>query len=318
MPFSDIRGQDNAIGLLKGYIDLERLGSAYIFSGPSSVGKKLSAKIFAQALNCNDGTGDACGRCPSCVKIENNQHPDVHIISGEGGLIRIEEVRRLQKDISLKNYEGRFKVFIIDDAHNLTPEAANCLLKVLEEPPGESLIILITDKVNLIFKTVISRCRMVKFRSIKRSEMEKYLRENYFLEPDQAHFIAYFSEGRFGRAGELKDADILRQKNSIIDKFMFSAESRSDINISEKKDFIFTLNVLFSWFRDIYLFKAGAGDSELINYDRRGEVMKLADQFSFGGIERIFNVFSNTAYYLERNINNKLLLHNLRAQICQS
>jgi len=318
MPFSEIKGQDSAISLLRSYIELKRLGGAYIFTGPSSVGKKLTAKIFSQALNCEKNNSEACGKCPSCLKIENNQHPDVHFISCEGNSVKIEDIRRLQKEASLKSYEGSFKVFIIDDAHNLTPEASNCLLKILEEPAAGTLIILVTDKINLVFKTIVSRCRLVKFRSINREELEDYLRIKYSLDEDSSHFLAFFTEGKFGRAQELRKGNVLLMKNSIIDRFVFTSAGASDININERKDFQFVLNVLACWFRDVYMMKAGSPRGSLINSDRLDELKESAGKLSFSNIEKALNVVSNTAFYLERNINSKLLLHNLRAQICQS
>lgn len=316
MPLSDIKGQDQALEILKAYIDSGRLGGGYLFTGPSSVGKKMTAKILAQALNCVGNNNQACGSCPSCLKINSDAHPDVHIISGDDGQLKIGYVRQLQKDINLKAYEGRFKVFIIDNAHTLTSEAANCLLKVLEEPPRSSLIILITDKPNLLFKTILSRCKIVKFHAAKRKELNKTLSRDYGLDSSLAHFLSYFSEGRLGEALRLKDSSILNRKNDIIDKFVISSSFGVEgIDIEDKQDFYSTLNILSAWFRDIYLIKSGVPDLELINLDRKDDLLKIVNRFSYPDLDRIIGVLSNTILCLERNINTKLLLHNLKAQI---
>jgi DNA polymerase-3 subunit delta' len=250
------------------------------------------------------------------LKIENGQHPDVHIITGEGAQIKIEAIRQLQKDVSLKAYEGVFKVFIIDNAHTLSAEAANCLLKILEEPPKKSLIILITDKPNLLFKTIISRCKTLKFLPLKREALEAILKRDYKLDVQFAHFLAYFSEGRLGQALKLKDSGILAKKNNLIDKFVLA--SRPDIDsmaAQDKEDVRFSLNLLAAWFRDIYLLKAGLPEQEVINSDRREDLTRSARGFSFLDLEAIFTNISTAISYLEKNVNTRLLLFNLRMEL---
>ncbi|MFA5287088.1 MAG: DNA polymerase III subunit delta' [Candidatus Omnitrophota bacterium] len=316
MPFSDIKGQDRALEILKAYMDGGRLEGGYLFSGPASVGKKMMAKMLSQALNCAENNSQACGLCPSCLKIQGDSHPDVHIISNGQAQLKIEDVRQLQKEINLRAYEGRYKVFIIDNAHTLTPEAANCLLKVLEEPPKFSLIILITDKPGLLFKTILSRCKIVKFHAAKREELNKTLSRDYGLDINFAHFLSYFSEGRLGEALRLKDSEILNQKNSIIDKFIMPSSSGAEgIEVEDRQDFCSMLNILSAWFRDMYFVKSGMPDSELINFDRRTDLLKIVNRFTYSDLDRIISAISNTILCLERNINTKLLLHNLKAQI---
>ena len=316
MPFSDIKGQDKALEMLKIYMDEGRLEGGYLFTGPASVGKKMTAKILSQALNCAENNNEACGLCPSCLKIKGDSHPDVHMISGDEAQLKIESVRQLQKEINLRAYEGRFKVFIIDNAHTLTPEAANCLLKVLEEPPRFSLIILISDKSNLLFKTVLSRCKIVKFQAANREELNLTLSKDYGLDKSFAHFLSYFSEGRLGEALRLKDSEILNKKNSIIDKLaMPSSSGVGGIDVEDRQEFCSVLNILSTWFRDVYFLKSGMPDAELINYDRRDDLQETVSRFSYADLDRVMSVISNTILCLERNINTKLLLHNLKAQI---
>ena len=178
----------------------------------------MTAMALAQNLNCENKTFEACDICPSCLKVKAGQHPDVHMISNEGQEIKIDSIRNLQKRISFRPYEGFFKVFIIDNAHTLTMEASGALLKIIEEPPPKSPIILISDKPNLLLKTIISRCKTLKFNSLKRQSLESLLKTDYALDKDLAHFLAFFSEGRIGKALSLKDSDIIFEKNNIFDK----------------------------------------------------------------------------------------------------
>jgi len=326
MSFQDIRGQDKPIRILREYIKHSSLGSSYLFTGPEGVGKNLTAKTLAKALNCQRGDSlviDACDGCASCLKIENNQHPDVHLVDSSAlfkaeaaasELIKIDYIRQLQKDINLKPYEGRRKVFIVNNAHNLTAEAGNALLKILEEPPQDSLIILVSAKPALLFKTIISRCRIVKFYPLERAKLEEVLKKDYSLDDNLAHFLAYFSEGRVGCALRLKDADILRQKNKIIDEFGLSRKEAflNGLSAQNRESLSSCLNILTAWFRDIYFIKIGMPYCELINFDRKDQLLRDMNRYALFDLEEILKSISDSLFYLNQNVNIKLLLSNLK------
>lgn len=320
MSFKDIKGQDKAIRILREHLKQSRLKNGYLFVGPEGVGKRLAAEILAKAANCAHGPLDSCDRCSSCLKIEKNQHPDVHIIdaddiSNSESRIKIDHIRQLQKDINLKPYEGKLKVFIIDNAHNLTPEASNALLKVLEEPPVNSLIILVSAKPTLLFKTVISRCQIVKFYPLARHRLEDILKKDYSLDEHLAHFLAYFCEGKIGCALRLKDTGIMGNKNAVINQFVLSKESNlGDLLTKDRDEIRIYLNILAGWFRDIYIIKIGTPYSELINLDRKTELLKFI-KVSFWEIEEILNCISDSLLYLGQNVNVKLLLSDLKAEL---
>lgn len=148
MSFEDIRGQDRAISLLKGSIASGRMSHAYIFYGPGGIGKSLVAMNFAKALNClGDSESRPCDACAPCKKADASNHPDILLLKPEkeGGSIAIDDVRALIKDASLKPYESRKKFYIIDEASSMKEEAASALLKTLEEPPSDSVFILIVE-----------------------------------------------------------------------------------------------------------------------------------------------------------------------------
>ncbi len=296
MSFKAIKGQDSPLEILQAYLENSRLEGGYLFIGPEGVGKKMAALALAQV----------------CLKTSNNQHPDLHLIAEESSQIKIDAIRHLQKEISLKSYEAGFKIFIIDNAHNLTSEAGNCLLKILEEPPKKSLIILISDKPNLLFKTIISRCKVIKFSALKRDALEDILRKDYLLESRFAHFLAYFSEGRLGRALKLKDTDIFAAKNSLIDKFVLAAKPNIDsLAAQDRQEITLALNLLAAWFRDIYLLKAGMPEDTVINADRFRELALSANSFSFEELDTIMANITAALSCLGQNVNTRLLLYNL-------
>lgn len=314
MSFQAIKGQDKPIQILKGHLGLSRLSGSYLFVGEEGIGKKLVARTLAKALNCPEAGPDSCDECATCLKIEKNRHPDVHLLeTGASDSIKIEYIRQLQKEINLKAYEGRKKVFIIDDAHNLTADAQNALLKVLEEPPAESLIILVSAKPALLFKTITSRCKVVRFYPLPRNTLEEILRKDFLLGIDLAHFLAYFCEGRLGRALKLKDADILAEKNRVIDGLALARKSGQEgLPADSRNNLRVYLNILATWFRDIYFVKMGMPYSELINLDRKDELLKVTADYSLFDLEEIFKALSSSLLFLEQNINAKLLLSNLR------
>lgn len=313
MAFKDIKGHDKQIRALRQGMLHDRLAGAYLFTGPEGIGKFLTALAFAASLNCQEGGDDSCGVCPSCLKTQKNQHPDLHLIdNGYSDDIKIEDIRGLQEDINLRPYEGRYKVFVINNCHNLNPVAANAFLKTLEEPPKRSIIILITDKPALLLNTIISRCQVIRFSALACGELEEMLKRDQAIEPLVLHYLAHLSEGRIGCALKLKGRDILNEKNRIIDALTSGDTLRQDSNVVKDRDDLYAaLQILSGWFRDVYMLKSGMDEDTLINIDRRERLEELAAGYTFGQLDGILNTISDSLLYLEQNINVKLLISNL-------
>ncbi|MCL6472309.1 MAG: DNA polymerase III subunit delta' [Firmicutes bacterium] len=195
--WTDIIGQKGAVDKILGSLDSGEAVHAWLFTGPRGVGKWTTAKIMAAALNCED---NGCGTCLSCSKVLREIHPDIFLVEPEGNFILIEQIRRLLQSISLKNYEGKTKVIIIDEADKLTTEAANTLLKTLEEPPQNLVFILISSNIDALLPTIISRCRLVQFRPLPVSEMISFLVERYNLSYEEAALATRLSGSILGNA----------------------------------------------------------------------------------------------------------------------
>ena len=314
MGFSDVLGHTRTLGIISAYLEKSRFSGAFIFSGPEGIGKRMIAKLIAGQLNCTGQADRPCGSCSACLKIQNQTHPDLHIIQNGQSQIKMEDIRGILRQANFRPYEGAVKVFIIDNAHKLNSEAANSLLKVLEEPPKDVLIILITHKPQNIIKTVLSRCQEIKFAPLIRAQLETVLIKNYALDKDSAHFLAYYAEGRLGLALRLKDTLLLQEKNKIFDSFILSSKPLDHFMMNQSKEQLqVCLNVLASWFRDIYLLKCGTTNQEIIHLDRHSDLLKLIPRFSFKHLDEIMLALSESSLYLEKNINSKLLLHNLGA-----
>jgi len=163
MSFQDIMGQDAAKKLLQTALRSDSVSHAYIFSGPAGCGQMKTATMFAQALFCTERVDDACGQCLECRKVQHGNHPDLHLLAPEGASIKIDQIRELQRVFSYRSESANPKVYMIDHADSMTVQAANSLLKFLEEPPVPAVAILITENGQALLPTIQSRAQTIPF-----------------------------------------------------------------------------------------------------------------------------------------------------------
>ena len=306
--------QELAEKLIKSAWENKKLASAYLFFGPSGTGRLFMARRLAKTVNCQAHSYPPCLVCPSCKRIENDNHPDVHYFGKENSsFIKIEQIHQMQREINLSPFEARCKVFIILNAEDLTPEAANSLLKILEEPPADSLIILIASDLRRIFPTIISRCQKIRFNPGDPREVENILNREYQIDPALSHFLAFAFEGRLGEALKFKDHNILSEKNQIIRYFITNPDLLfNKFDFKDKERLSWILRILIICVRDIYLLKVGATKSELINQDISNQLFALTKNFSFTELDRILTELTNNLENVRQNINPRLLIDNLR------
>lgn len=263
---NEIKAQTNALKYLTGSLSRGRIASSYLFSGPEGVGKALCAKAFVKTLMCPEG---GCGSCPVCRRIEGLQHPDLTWIKPEKNkAIRIEEVRQVKEALSLKPYEAPFSVCVMEDAHMMTQEASNALLKVLEEPPSASLMILVTSKKELLLETVLSRCSEVRFAHLPVEETKDIILEKAEgVREETAYFLAYFSQGSPGKALEMINENLQERRNSLIKlaSLIMEEENASCLNwdTEDKNQLLEDLEMVIMLLRDAALAKEGLEDMAL-------------------------------------------------------
>lgn len=321
MSFKDIKGQDSAIQFLKRTLEKNRFSHAYIFLGPRGVGRKLTALNFAKALNCyGEAQERPCDRCASCKKINSFNHPDVLCLKPEkdGASLGIDEIRALIKDIGFKPYEGRTKVYIIDDAHAMKHEAQNALLKTLEEPPPAVILILIVESLKRLFPTIISRSQVIRFYSLKIDEVRDILMKGYNVDEVKAHILSHLASGRLGEGLRfLKDSKpFFDKRGALIKNLMDKTFFESDFENVPIEETRFYLDVILSWYRDILITKSGVAEpSMLINVDRLDAILDEAKKLEFDHLDGILNQAVSTEQYLSRNANPKLAMSVLAMKI---
>lgn len=198
--FSALYGQVKAKALLGKALMVDRIPHAYLFRGPDGVGKKLFAHALAASLNCRRRNGlDSCGVCRSCKKFKAGSHPDFVSISPEKGVIKIDQIRELSKGLSYPPYESQYRVVVLEDVQTMRREAANSLLKTLEEPPAGNLLVLTAESSQEVLQTLVSRCQVVPFVSLSVEETSNILL-SHGIDASDAGLLARLAECSPGRA----------------------------------------------------------------------------------------------------------------------
>lgn len=294
-----------------------RLSHAYLFFGPEGTGKKQLALTFAQALNCSASENPPCGTCLSCIKVERRTHPDVNLIQAEGEQIKIDQIRELQRDIFLPPLEGFYKVYILDEAERMTLEAANCLLKTLEEPSSYALLILVSARPHLLPATVASRCQKLRFKPLGKKTVAQIL-TTQGVAKEEATILAALSGGSLAVAGELKDGEILRERQALLPLLTGSepAGARVIFELSQRwakegERAELLLRLLMSWFRDLLALRDGAGEEILINQDELAALKQAQGRYSRDRLLSIFQDIIDAQEALARKANKQLTLNML-------
>ncbi|MFC1906406.1 ATP-binding protein [Chloroflexota bacterium] len=321
-------GQTRVVSLLKHSLDRKAVAHAYLFVGPSHVGKMTLALNLAQALNC-EAVESPCGQCLSCQKIASAKHASVQIIglntdkdSAEAQSrteVSIDQIKQMQHSASLPPFEGRYKVFIIDGAEQLSNEAANCLLKTLEEPVDRVIFILLTTNDKLLPATVISRCQRLELSPLAVTEVETTLINHWGIDPQKAELLAKLSHGRLGWSlSAALDDSLLQQRSEkiqrlldIIDadyeeRFTYAAELAAQF--SQRREAVQELlNMWLDFWRDLLLIKVGCNEA-ITNVDLEATLVEMTRSYNLTQIRTFINSIQVAGEQLIKNANPRLVL----------
>ncbi len=218
MLLDQIHGHASALATLRKALANERVAHAYLFTGPDGIGKRCTATALAHALLCQEAPQRGCPSCPACVSLQAGSHPDYYFSAPLPGKQRmgIDQIRAMQRFLALRPVRGGKKVCILNEAHTLTDQAQSALLKILEEPPGDAIIVLIAVSGATLSLPLLSRCQHVRFAPLPVQDVERILRQEA-LEADTARLLARYSHGSIGRALSLDPATLVEERQRVVE-----------------------------------------------------------------------------------------------------
>jgi DNA polymerase III subunit delta' len=301
MSFNEVIGHQDEIKFLQNVLQSQRIAHAFLFYGPEGIGKEYIAMQFATSLLCEKPVkGEACGKCSSCVRVQHQTHPNLIRIEQKESdtFLKIDTIREFRKEIGLKAFEGSRRVYLIPDSDRMMPQAANALLKTLEEPSDNVILILIATDLNAILPTIISRCQLVRFYRLSRDLIKSQLINQYQVAELEAELYALLAEGSLGRAKHLVEGEFLNARNQALEiisgftgakmiRVFRTAEELLGIDL----DFAELTDLLTLWFRDILVYKRTADGSHglLMNPDKSVAVAASALNWSVDQLEEAIN-----------------------------
>jgi DNA polymerase-3 subunit delta' len=312
MPFADFAIPEWIQRALRKAVCDQTLPHAYVFVGPAGVGKRAIALTLAKALNCLAQKGDACGQCAVCLRIDRGLHPDIHMVEPQGQAIKIDQIRQLQDLLTLQAYEGRMKVAILDDAGKLTVEAANSLLKVLEEPPSRTLFVLVCQNLGSLPGTVVSRSQVLRFGVLPRDQIVALLRQHRRSQGD-AEQAASFSGGKPGKAIALKLPMAVEMRAHAL--HLLTQAPAGDASVlfgsaeqwaKRKSDHDFLFEMLLSLARDLVITRAGGDDTMLMHADLKSALSPLASSIPLATVWEVFEIIHTAQQAIAHNVNPQL------------
>jgi DNA polymerase-3 subunit delta' len=310
-------GHEWAVDLLRGHLANQRTRHAYLITGPQGVGRRTLAMRMTQGLNCLQpvGPGEPCRTCHTCQRIERMQHPDLSVVQAEqvGGTLKIDQVRELQRGLSLAPYEAPYKVALLLRFEEANLNAANALLKTLEEPASQVVLFVTAQDAETLLPTLVSRCEIIRLHPLPIEKTSAGLQTLWELPPEQADLFAHISNGRPGFALQLhQNPERLEQRQSWLDSHqqLLNAKRVERFQFAEElaKDKPAMLDLLQTWlllWRDVLLRASGAA-TPLTNPDCQADVDRLAESFGLTTAREMIATLERAQTLLDHNANTRL------------
>jgi DNA polymerase-3 subunit delta' len=314
MKFESIIGQERSIRFLTQILRKQRIPNALLFTGIDGVGKQTTARTFGMALNCADPVGvSPCESCPSCQKFISGAHPDIITVEPQGIFIKIDQVRSLARQLRFAPLEGGWRVVIINNAQAMNLEASNAILKMLEEPPKGTIMILTATQTSDLLPTIVSRCQQIPFSPIPYEKIARVLVEQKGPDKETALTLALCSKGSLGKAWAM-DAekwppwrtDLLEQVAALSLDAIQPLLALADKLSRDKGRLADGLDVIMTWFRDVLM--SQIAPDRVINKDFMKEIERASKGCRISELIEKFEAVHKTQRAISQNANPRLAL----------
>lgn len=316
--FNDIIGNDAIKNHFRKACEAGKISHAYIIEGERGMGKKMLANAFAMTMLCEQGGSDACGECHSCRQFLSGNHPDMCYVTHEKpNSIGVDDVReQITNTIDIKPYNGRHKVYLVDEAEKMTVQAQNALLKTIEEPPAYAHIMLLTENTESFLPTIKSRCIKLAIRPLPANEIKAYLVSKYGMTESKASVLTAFANGNLGKAEKISSSDefmdFYRETLNLlknVKKMDISVLVDSIKKIQEENNNLQEiLDVCLLWYRDVLMFKVTKDINSMMFKDEYGVISSICSQSTYEGLEMIVTAIEKAKTRLKANVNTDLTL----------
>lgn len=322
MGFYDITGRQGLVSNLLQIINNDRIANAYLFVGSEGMGKKTIGGIFAKALLCGFGTQRPCGNCVDCKQFAGGNHPDVTVIKPQKTSIGIEEIRTMQKELNLRPYQSDRKLILIEDAHLLTFQAQNALLKSLEEPPPFVVFMLLSQRLQGLLPTVLSRLKAFRLERLSKKEVAAIIVRRTDTSPEKAELFAALSEGNPGKGLKLAVSSEFTLQREAVSGLLrnisadFSEWLGHESFFTDNKDNIESIfDLLILWFRDFIVFKETKDLNLIINIDMADLFETNAEALQVKDALYMIELIEKSKKMIKGNANFHLVVENVLFEI---
>ena len=323
MSFASVSGHEDIKLRLQENLSSGRIGHAYIFEGEDATGRDALAEAFAAALLCEKGGKEACGNCRTCAQVAGGNCLDLIYVTEDPekkkktGIIGVKEVRgTLVDQASVRPFAARYKVFLMKDAQNMTTEAQNALLKMLEEPPEYVIIILVCDDADHLLPTVRSRAEIVEVGALSEAAIRKALVREGLADPEKAAMCAALAAGDLGAAEALASSENFDRLNHEVCSALRNMEQMSIRRVHDllfllkdhKENADLILRIMRVWYRDVLLFKATRDVRSISLADEYRHISRCAAENDYLKLEKAIQDVEKAQTRLNANVNNELTM----------
>lgn len=319
MAFSEILGQTSALDALKKTIHHQRLPSAYLFAGPHNTGKCKTILALAQVLNCEKGGEDACLQCDVCLQVAHGTFPDFSLVQPDGQFVKIDQIKEALKWLHLRSASGNHRILGIIEAERMNKESANAFLKMLEEPPPQTLIILLAEHPHQLLETLVSRCQLIRFQPLKKAHVQHIMQGYSELTPAHIEFLSQFSLGRV-RPDWIEKVELLQTMRDWVIQNLTKLSPQTlhavfqemeKWSSSKTGDWGYMLDFLEYWLRDLQWLASHLPQAELFNQDRLPQLQTCLQQIQPSQVQAAYEQVLETRERIQMNANPALALETL-------